>query len=65
MLFKFKIILIMFFIFGSIGQASSISDLAKSRQYIGGLDESDLKVQVILYTAPSRKKKPVNLDLQN
>ena len=37
-------------------------DLARSRKYIGGKDESDLKVQSVLYQAPNKKKKPVKTE---
>lgn len=37
-------------------------DLARSRKYIGGKDESDLKVQPVLYQAPNKKKKPVKTE---
>lgn len=37
-------------------------DMARSRKYIGGKDESDLKVQRVLYQAPNKKKKPVKTE---
>lgn len=37
-------------------------DLARSRKYIGGKDEGDLKVQPVLYQAPNKKKKPVKTE---
>jgi hypothetical protein len=37
-------------------------EIARARQYRGGPDESDLKVQTILYQAPNKKKKPVKPD---
>jgi hypothetical protein len=35
---------------------------ARSRKYIGGKDESDLKVQAVLYQAPNKRKKPVKTE---
>lgn len=32
-------------------------ELARTRSYKGGPDESDLKVQTVLYQAPNKKKK--------
>lgn len=37
-------------------------DLARSRKYIGGKDEGDLKVQPVLYQASNKKKKPVKTE---
>ena len=43
-------------------EQSEYMDLARSRKYIGGPDESDLKVQAVLYQAPNKKKKPVKVE---
>ena len=45
-----------------IGFAQAADDLnyaeiARTRRYAGGIDESDLKVQASLYQTPSSKKK--------
>lgn len=37
--------------------AADYMEMARSRSYKGGPDESDLKVQTVLYQAPNKKKK--------
>ncbi len=37
-------------------------EIARTRKYVGGADEGDLKVQVVLYQAPNKKKKPVKIE---
>ncbi|MGZ3690508.1 MAG: hypothetical protein ACXVAX_03330 [Pseudobdellovibrio sp.] len=37
-------------------------EIARTRKYVGGADEGDLKVQAVLYQAPSKKKKPVKVE---
>ena len=37
-------------------------EIARTRKYVGGADESDLKVQVVLYQAPSKKKKVIKVE---
>lgn len=43
-------------------QESTYTEIAKSRKYIGGADESDLKVQPTLNRSQNKKKKPINSD---
>ncbi|MCC2677523.1 MAG: hypothetical protein K0R29_99 [Pseudobdellovibrio sp.] len=37
--------------------AADYMEIARTRSYKGGPDESDLKVQTVLYQAPNKKKK--------
>ena len=46
-------------------QISQYVEVARARLYKGGPDESDLKVQPVLFQAPARKKKAINLDPQD
>lgn len=57
---KKALILFVIFGFGEVyaAQGSQYIDLARSRKYIGGRDEGDLKVQPKLYQPPNKKKKP-------
>jgi hypothetical protein len=58
-----KKILILFTILGCsevfAAKGAVYIDLARSKKYIGGRDESDLKVQLKLYQPPSKNNKPV------
>ena len=45
-------------------QISQFVEVARTRLYKGGADETDLKVQPVLYQAPAKKKKTINLDPQ-
>lgn len=48
----------------SAAQVSQYIEVARARLYKGGADESDLKVQPVLYQ-PAKKKKTINLDPQD
>jgi hypothetical protein len=41
---------------------SQYAEIARLRQYASGEDESDLKVQPVLNTAQSKKKKPTKTE---
>ncbi len=43
--------------FAQAADDSNYSEIARTRRYVGGADESDLKVQATLYQTPSSKKK--------
>ena len=59
---SFCIILISFFSFAAfaasapVAEESGYTELARTRRYVGGNDESDLKVQPVLYQTASSKK---------
>lgn len=42
--------------------AADYLELARTRNYKGGPDETDLKVQAVLYQAPNKKKKVQKLE---
>lgn len=42
--------------------AADYMEMARTRSYKGGPDESDLKVQAVLYQAPNKKKKVQKLE---
>lgn len=54
-----KWILPLLFIAGvtNASESNNYSEMARSRHYVGGADESDLKVQAALVQTPSAKKK--------
>lgn len=56
--------LLFFTIEANAAQASQYIEIARARLYKGGADESDLKVQPVLYQ-PTKKKKTINLDPQD
>lgn len=57
---------LLFFTFSaSAAQISQYVEVARTRLYKGGADESDLKVQTFLYQPQAKKKKPINLDPQD
>ncbi len=63
---KLFIGLLLFISFGAqAAQISQYVEVARTRLYKGGADESDLKVQPVLYQAPVKKKKTINLDPQD
>ncbi|MEQ1723149.1 MAG: hypothetical protein ABL930_08220 [Pseudobdellovibrio sp.] len=43
-------------------EESQFAEIARLRQYASGEDESDLKVQPVLNTAQSKKKKPTKTE---
>lgn len=42
--------------------AADFMETARTRAYKGGPDESDLKVQTVLYQAPNKKKKALKVE---
>lgn len=56
-----KLLFVMLFVTPAVWalDSSDYIEMARTRNYIGGADESDLKVQAEIYVAPSKKKKPV------
>jgi hypothetical protein len=59
------VISLLFFTFEArAAQISQYIEIARTRLYKGGADESDLKVQPVLYQ-PAKKKKTINLDPQD
>jgi hypothetical protein len=50
--------------FAQAADDSNYAEIARTRRYAGGADESDLKVQATLYQTPSskKKKKPVTTE---
>ena len=59
-----KSVTIFLLLFVSLVASAEIDymEVARSRMYRGGPDESDLKVQTVLYQAPSKKKKVQKLE---
>ena len=56
------IVILSAFVVQAARPSTQYIDMARSRKYIGGKDESDLKVQRVLYQAPNKKKKPVKTE---
>jgi ATP-dependent Zn protease len=54
---KTAAILLVLFSLSAMASEKDFMDLARTRKYRGGADESDLKVQAVLYQAPNKKKK--------
>lgn len=59
---KAFLIVVLFFSVSVLANDKDYMEIARMRKYIGGPDESDLKVQAVLYQAPSKKKKPVKVE---
>ena len=54
---KYVLPLVLIIGFAQAADDKNYSELARTRRYAGGVDESDLKVQPVLYQTPSSKKK--------
>lgn len=57
-----KFIILGLLFFSTSVFATDYMELARTRKYKGGPDESDLKVQAVLYQAPNKKKKVQKLE---
>ena len=54
---KYVLPLILIIGFAQAADDTNYAEIARTRRYSGGVDESDLKVQATLYQTPSSKKK--------
>ncbi len=59
---KFTLIFLLFSFNLFAADQSKYIEIARDRSYKGGADESDLKVQAVIYQTTSKKKKPVKTE---
>lgn len=54
---KYVLPILLTFTFAQAAEDPNFAEIARSRRYVGGADESDLKVQATLFQTLSSKKK--------